>query len=153
MPHIPHPASRTRKDLTHGIHEILQCFYQTTLQIRWEKIKNKVFELPLAPKEREALSNAVLESTMINLRALDEFFRAASKSDRKDDMKAYEYGYESKDGPILSEANLKRMNKQLAHLTWSRITDILPYYVIEGYGRAIDTVIAFLTYLLKNFFR
>lgn len=70
-----------------------------------------------------ALNNALVESRLIHVRALLDFFQKSARSMKKeselDDVLCLDYGFASQ--PVAIPADYQeRLNKDLAHLTYSR---------------------------------
>jgi hypothetical protein len=70
-----------------------------------------------------ALNNALLESRLIHIRALLDFFQKTARSIKNnselDDVLCLDYGFVSQ--PVAIPADYReRLNKDLAHLTYSR---------------------------------
>jgi hypothetical protein len=73
-------------------------------------------------------NNALLESTLVHVRVLLDFFENSSRSIRRkgnnqlelDDVLAQDYGFPAHRISISSD-DRERLNKDLAHLTYSRI--------------------------------
>jgi len=76
----------------------------------------------------DGLSNAVLESFLVHFRALREFFEKHPNmrpvTNREEDQSILSSDYDYDDGPIelkwLDELTRQRLNKDLAHLDYSR---------------------------------
>ena len=72
-------------------------------------------------------NNALLESTLIHVRVLLDFFEKSSRSTRRqgtdkvelDDVLSLDYGFPAQQISISSD-DRERLNKDLAHLTYSR---------------------------------
>jgi hypothetical protein len=74
--------------------------------------------------------NAYLECTLLHARALEEFLVLAPRSPRPDDMRRTEFAREWNPHPSHAVARLGSrritVNKNLAHLTWTRVDDPEP---------------------------
>ena len=70
--------------------------------------------------ELQLLDNAALESTLMSLRDVDDFFDA--KAPRPDDLRATDFGAFQNMGSYLQPAERTILNKALAHLTNFRIS-------------------------------
>ena len=96
----------------------------------------------------QALHNACLESLLLHLRNLVEFFNNGKK--QKDDLRAEDYGF---DGRVkIGEEQTKAINKNLTHLTFSRDSDKFPS---TWRGRIVsdpvfDTSNAFIDHILAS---
>ena len=107
------------------------------------------------------LNNALLESTLIHVRVLLDFYerqersvqRAGSDQQEMDDVLVSDYGFPSRQMAITSK-DRERLNKDLAHLTYSR-TQRTPPDKRWVYKDVVGPVLArsqeFLTYLIDNY--
>jgi len=79
---------------------------------------------PMSIEGCQVLSNAILESWLIHSRNLDEFLKQQDPDKAKtEDVLAAHYGI-MPDRRILSSENRKRANKEVAHLTYQRFSDV-----------------------------
>ncbi|MCZ4577769.1 MULTISPECIES: hypothetical protein [Gordonia] len=92
--------------------------------------------------------DAYLESFLIHARVIHEFFRPESPS-RADDIRAWQVCPDLKDAdgdmgldPVLSDAVLQRINKQLAHPTTARVTTKQPFPIRDIATAAVAAVVA-----------
>ena len=67
----------------------------------------------------QGLANAIIESRLLHVRTLIDFFEQSAQA--QDDVLAAHYGFAAAPLPI-EEVYRRRLNKDLAHLTYSRTT-------------------------------
>lgn len=74
----------------------------------------------LSVEDHLPISNAILESWLIHVRNLNEFLMSKAVNEQaKDDVKATHFGILDA-APFLTNVQTRRINKQLAHLTYQR---------------------------------
>jgi hypothetical protein len=102
------------------------------------------------------IRNSCVESVLLSVRDLDDFFRPRTKWDRDSDVRVSDFGSYSSPGPFLSEAERNSINQWVAHLTyqpvWTGTTGIAPdpeqnWNTAELVGKATRAVICFLSHL------
>ena len=104
--------------------------------------------IPLDGMQRAIFANACIESTLVSLRILNEFF---TREKTKDRITASHYpGYRTP-GPFLSKPDLQRINDHLAHLTWQRLTKPAAQWPHRLFLSALIPCQHFLHYLLREF--
>jgi hypothetical protein len=143
---------RSREELVLGVKPILQAFYQTGIFFTWDLLKNKnarQLEDPNIAIIFSGIDNAVLDSTLIHLRALNDFF--SSSWTHKDDIRAFEFGYSVPTKPLLDKQAITDINKQLAHLSWARTADWTGHFADRHNLAAIDYVLPFMEFLATKF--
>ncbi len=69
---------------------------------------------------QNVLDNAVLESCLLHVRILLDFFETSRSKRFKDSVLAEDYGFDARDVGI-EDPYRTRLNKDLAHITYSRI--------------------------------
>lgn len=122
----------------------------------WLEIENP----KLKGEERSiTVKNAALESSLMSIRDLDDFFGSAGK--QKDDVIALDFGF-SANGRFLSADEREGINKKLAHLTYRgvyerRLARTPPsnprtWDYADLAVRAMDRFAAFLDFLESVFF-
>ena len=146
--------SKTREQLTDMVEHIRYTFGQTASVFVWifaERDHPTLRNLPLA--RYRTLHNASLESTLISLRALNEFFRVQDpkQKQRPDDVRASDFpGYTTK-GSFLPESVTSAIHKHLAHVTLHRLESKPNWEVRRLMEPAIDRMLDFLGYLRRDF--
>ena len=98
---------------------------------------------------RSVMNNAAVESSLINIRALNEFFKEGR---REEDIRAHHFPGNFSKGPFLSRSKEDRIHKLLAHLTVRRLEgDSMSWdlfgYMIDALQRALE----FLRHLNDHF--
>lgn len=134
-----------------------------TLYLWMTRIHPMLVEHPRFPEERFAavtIKNACVESVLLSVRDLDDFFRPRTNRDRDSDLRATDFfGYQSP-GPFLSSAERESINQHIAHLTyhpvWTRTTGITPdsqqnWNTAELVGKAARAVFRFMDHLDQEF--
>lgn len=94
------------------------------------------------------MHNAALDSTLINLRALNEFFKPGGLPD---DIRAHHFSI-PKSTPFLQPPEEAEINKHLAHITTLRATTIpKPWYIDDMVSRGLTEALVFLVALEGSF--
>jgi len=96
------------------LNRLLYSFDQITSYHRFRSLQAGM------PKNEfiEIISNACIESTILNLRMLDEFF--STKNIQSDDVRALHF-WDYKPTTFLTDKERRAINKQLAHFTEHRV--------------------------------
>ena len=102
------------------------------------------------------IQNACVESALMSVRDLDDFFRPRTKQTRDNDLRATDFdGYQSP-GLFLSGPERESINQRIAHLTyepvWTGTTGIAPdsqfdWNTTNLVGKAARAVLGFLSYV------
>ncbi len=105
------------------------------------------------------IKNACVESTLISVRDIDDFFRPRSANSRDSDLRSTDFdGYQSP-GPFLSNPERDSINQWVAHLTyqpvWTGTTGIAPesaqtWDTAQFVGRAAHAVFGFLDHVVRE---
>jgi len=95
----------TDDELSKGLHAV---FYE---------IQQLAFT-PMLSTPDAGINNAIVESRLLHVRTLLDFFEDAAK--QKDDVLAVHYGFPSRPIEEVEAVYRERLNKDLAHLTYSR---------------------------------
>jgi hypothetical protein len=92
--------------------------------------------------------NAAMDSTLLNLRSLNEFFRTDG---RPDDIRAHHFSCLSM-SPFLTPADEEEINKHLAHLTFGRAEiDAKPWELDRLVVSGLQHGIQFLSFIDASF--
>src|SRR5438552_658038 len=103
--------------------------------------------------EVESVRNACVESVLMSVRDLDDFFRPKTTNDRESDFRAADFNGYTSPVPFLSAAERDSINQWVAHLTyqpvWTNTTGIAPdtsrvWNTVELVGKAARAVIGFM---------
>lgn len=98
---------------------------------------------------RSAMNNAAVESSLINIRALNEFFKGGG---REEDIRAHHFPGNFSKGPFLSRSEEERIHKLLAHLTARRLEgDSMSWDLFGHMIDALKRALEFLQHLNKHF--
>ncbi len=98
----------------------------------------------------ELMRIAALECTLLNIRAVDEFFRQQTWSS---DIRAAQYpGFDSP-GPFLSPGEKRKLDQLVAHLTYNRIHEFdFTWKTAELLQKAYRAFASFLSYVERAFY-
>jgi hypothetical protein len=98
----------------------------------------------------EVLRIASLQSTLLNIRSLDEFFR---KQTWPSDIRAAQYLGFNNPGPFLMPAEKKRLDQLVVHLTFRRVDEFdHSWKVFEFVNRGYSAFSKFLDYIKAELF-
>jgi hypothetical protein len=137
--------NRSRAELHDALVHVRYTIDQSISTIYWGVLESK---LPLDPMQKAIFGNACIESTLVSLRVLNEFF---TREKTKERITASHYpGYHTP-GPFLSKPDLQRLNDHLAHLTWERLTEPETQWQHRLLLSALIPCRHFLRYLLNRF--
>jgi hypothetical protein len=128
----------------------LQVF---TIYIWNAKAINPVLDSGICKDEIYILKNASLESTMMSLRDIDDFFDNTPAS-KPDDLRVTDFGAFSGSGRYLTGPEKMIINKALAHLTDFRVSVAPTIDKIDGIdviSRAVSKMEMFLDFLATEF--
>jgi hypothetical protein len=128
----------------------LQVF---TVHIWNAKGKRALSNSGLRVGEIQLLENAALESTLMSLRDIDDFFDDVSAS-KPDDLRVADFGVFAHSGRYLTRTERQILNKALAHLTDFRITEAPEVDTIDGteaIAKAVNKIEKFLEFLANEF--
>lgn len=143
----------TRKQLKNALKEIRQSLFQTGLYFEWAEAAKEPLGARFSKDTQftAAVGNAVLDSTLMHLRALDDFLSTRKKR-KVEDMKASDYGYPY-DGSFLDASARETINKWHAHFSWVRTEPCTGHYVVKHNLAAVAAVVRFVEWLVSNFLR
>ena len=101
--------------------------------------------------DHELIRIAALECTLLNVRAVDEFFRQQSWST---DIRAAQYpGFDSP-GPFLSSVEKRKLDQLVVHLTYNRIHEFdYTWKTVELVQKAYRAFSNFLDYVERTFYK
>jgi hypothetical protein len=138
-------TNKTRDDLHEALAHLRYTIDQLISIDYWNLLQKK---MPLDETQKTIFSNACMESSLVSLRILNEFFKPERTKDR---ITASQYPHYSTPGPFLSEADVQHINDHLGHLTWRRIHDNTDQWQHRFLDSALLTCKHFLTYLRTGF--
>ena len=142
--------NHTREILLGNLIDVLQVVDQLPCAIFW-RFGYRRFTPDLKYKEQAyaGVARACLESTLMSLRALDEFFQTGGYPD---DIRAEDYPGFQDVGGFLTRSKRDRINKHIAHFTVERASNrvLLWAYKAEIVNAAVK-VTKFLDYLIADF--
>lgn len=119
---------------------------QALAWLLWDVRKTEFSAWP--EEQRAILKNACIESSLLSIRILNEFFR---NERTKQLIKAVHYMGSDSPGPFLDGAEAQKINDHLAHLTWARLEDDAPPWSEELTARALERCHVFLAFILEYF--
>jgi hypothetical protein len=144
------PSPKSRSELRAGISHILPSFNQLGAFDAWQNFVAN----PKTPRKVNrnffSLGNAVLDSTLVNLRALHDFSGPPNPK-FPDGMHALQYGYTNTASPLLDKEAKWASNKRLAHLSWDRLEAYPGHFVYMYILAALDRMVPFLEFLRSQF--
>ena len=126
---MPPHATHSDDQLRGGARDFCAVLGQVPLAFMWESYFTLAFATSsVPPNVKEALHNATIESSLLNIRLLNDFFAPRRYPTH---IRAEDYvGYASP-GQFLDSDEARAPNKHLAHLTTERL--LLPH--ARGYLR------------------
>jgi hypothetical protein len=139
---VPH----TTEQLRGGARDFCSVLDQVPAAFMWESYFVRRFAgSPVGPNALEALRNSTIESSLLSIRLLNDFFAPRRYPT---DIRAEDYvGYTSP-GQFLSSDEARALNKHLAHLTTER-ADAFPrgWSIYDMIRRCHDAAITFIRFL------
>jgi hypothetical protein len=136
---------KSRGELHDALVHVRYTIDQSISTLYWSVLEPK---LPLDEMQKAIFANACIESTLVSLRILNEFF---AREKTKDRITASHYPGFQTPGPFLSKSDLQRINDHLAHLTWQRLTEPSTPWSHQLLSSALVPCRQFLQYLLRDF--
>jgi hypothetical protein len=130
-----------------------------TLFIWIKRVHPMLAEHPRFQEEKMpvfSIKNACVESTLMSLRDLDDFFRPRTAKDRDSDLRATDFRGFKSPGAFLSKGDRASINQHVAHLSyhpvWAGTTgiapDTLPYWNTADFvGKAARATFGFMDHL------
>ena len=108
----------TTEQLRGGARDFCAVLDQAPSAFVWESYFSRAFaENPVPADSLQALRNATIESSLLSIRILNDFFAQRRFST---DIRAGEYQGYTSPGEFLSSQEVRNINKYLAHLTTER---------------------------------
>lgn len=151
------PTARSRVELEAAWEDLQGRIFQCFALLVWlVDIKPRLQE-PV-PRRRKLVANATVESTLLAVRDLDDFFSA--DNGRDEDIRATHYGYASP-GRFLTKDVRDGINQKLVHLTYRAVKERLntpdgpnprQWDSADLVERAMDRVLPFFDFLEREFF-
>jgi len=142
------------KQLRNGVRDFCQTLDQVGIGFFWHYVLRPKFEdVPVSatfrPNETlQVIENATIESSLLSIRILDEFF--SDENIRPNDIRAAHYiGFTSPDR-FLSKFELTRSIPRVAHLTTQRDSSEDPWQIVPLIERAYGAAKPFLSYLISD---
>jgi len=139
-----------KSDYPHAARRVLNAvsqmfavyFWKTALKSRFEADED--LRLPSI-----ALENATVESSLIAIRAFDDFIQ--SKKNRPDDLVATDFEHLSITGQGICDSERTKINKQIVHLTTIDLSsDRQGYSYRQSLEAVLPAAIAFCVYVAKE---
>ena len=142
--HAPHMDDQLRG----GARDFCDVLSQIPLAFLWEfRFTDALATSPGRPDTKEALRNAAIQSSLLSIRLLNDFF-APSRCHYPTDIRAEDYvGYASP-AQFLNSAEASALNKHLAHLTTERAeAGPVGWEIYDMIRRAHDAAATFIQFL------
>jgi hypothetical protein len=138
--------------LTKMVEHIRHSFGQTGAVFVWI-FAEEANQLIRNMRHSRTIHNASLESTLVNLRALNEFFTPYSTKKKRhhDDVRATDFPRYQTKGAFLSELTLNEIHRRLAHFSFKRLETDPGWEIRHLMEPAIDRMLHFLDYLRNDF--
>ena len=139
---MPH----TTEQLRGGARDFCTVLDQVPSAYMWEDyFSEKLTTSSVAPNALEALRNATIESSLLSIRLLNDFFLPRRYPT---DIRAEDYAGYASPGQFLDSAEARALNKHLAHLTTER-ADAHPkgWSIYDMVRRAHDAAVTFVRFL------
>lgn len=100
---------------------------------------------PVLPNALEALRNSTIESSLLSIRLLNDFF---APRHYPTDIRAEDYLAYLSPGQFLDSAEIRALNKHLAHLTTERAdAHVKRWTIYDMIRRAHDAAVTFIRFL------
>ena len=132
----------------HLVAALVHVRYTIDQLLAWLLFHVREKEFASWPIEQQLiLSNACIESGLLSLRILNEFFK---REKTKELIKASHYMGDASPDSFLTSDEEQRINDHLAHLTWERLSNPSPPWSEELTARALERCHRFLAHVLKN---
>src|SRR6266487_4724618 len=136
---------KSRGELHDALVHVRYTIDQSISTLYWRVLEAK---LPLDEMQKAIFANACIESTLVSLRILNEFFTPEKTKER---ITASQYPDYRTPGRFLSKSDLQRLNDHLAHLTWRRLNEPTAQWQHHLFVSALVPCRHFLQYLLHDF--
>ena len=122
------PATPTNEKLQHSVRVICMVIGQIPCFHIYEEYVPGRFSIGESETALKAMiHNAALDSSLINLRSFNEFFRRGGRSD---DVRSYHFPGVTLQ-PFLAPADEEAINKYLAHITVTRFDNVTKPWLID----------------------
>ncbi|HEV2966267.1 MAG TPA: hypothetical protein VGW97_05070 [Chthoniobacterales bacterium] len=97
----------------------------------------------------DVIGNATIESSLMSIRALDEFFDP--RDARPNDIRSHHYRHYLSPGRFLSKLEFDTIGRRIAHLTLDRADDpTKPWQITELIKRAYEPSENFLAFIVEG---
>src|SRR5690242_6443302 len=140
--------SHSANQLRGGARDFCFVLDQVSLAFMWECCFSQQFATSSVPlNAMEALRNSTIQSSLLNLRLLNDFFLPRRYPA---DIRAEDYvGYASP-GQFLDTDEVRALSKHIAHLTTERADDYRRgWSIYDMVRRAHDAAVTFITFLVS----
>jgi hypothetical protein len=145
---MPPRATHTDDQLRGGARDFCAVLDQVPSAFMWESyFSRSLADSSIGPNAREALRNATIESSLLSIRLLNDFFTVRRYPT---DIRAEDYVDYISPGQFLDSDEARALNKHLAHLTTER-ADAFPrgWSIYDMIRRAHDAALTFIKFLLS----
>ena len=140
-----HPV-HTTEQLRGGAKDFCEVLGQIPSAFVWEDKIKAIVQGSLPVGTLQGLWNATLESSLLGIRVLNDFF---APRHNPTDISAFDYQGFVPPSKFLTDSEKKDIDKHIAHLTIQRTeTSPKPWEIYDMLRRAHDTAATFLRFLL-----
>lgn len=139
---MPH----TTEQLRGGARDFCSVLDQVPAAFMWEfYFSSRIAAGSVGPNALEALRNATIESSLLSIRLLNDFFAPRRYPT---DIRAEDYPSYASAGQFLSSDEARALNKHLAHLTTERADQLSKRWSIYDVTRRChDAAVTFIRFL------
>jgi len=142
----PRFSQHTLDQLRGGARDFCAVLDQVPSAFMWEYYFSRAFAArPVPQNAMEALRNAMIASSLLSIRILNDFFALRQ---RPTDIRAEDYTGYSSPGQFLQSDEVWALNKHLAHLTTKRAESVpRGWYIYDMIRRTHDVAVTFIRFL------
>lgn len=147
---------RKRKEYLDALKQVREEILNSTLFIMWyHRIHSEIYKKTDLPNVTIGkLHDAVLITSIKSIRSLNTFYKDTRSPHEQDDIRADEYGWDSKTkGQYLEGNDIQRINKLLMHIDWSRISSHQFWNFNDYFEKSFQRSLEFIEYLNSQYFK
>jgi hypothetical protein len=147
----------TKIELADGLRVVMGEMRRLSVLKHWHDAKTRG-RISVGPPLLTFFDDACIDSCLLAVRALDEFFRARKGNPAKsshlkkaqgDDLYAEQFGY-TEDNALLKEDRREEINKLMMHFTWRRTHERLKTVIQHDVFSALEPSINFLSWIINE---
>jgi hypothetical protein len=149
-PRVPPSQAELDKSVEDIIYVMDQC---STYFVWWVHIKPMLSQHP-QPRYVRIIQNGVIESTLLFIRKLNEFFKERPKVDEKDDdLRAYDFPGFKEVGTFLRPDDYEQLHKRVGHMTLQQVREgKVAWEIDDGVKLAFAKSELFLEFLVSKLY-